>query len=182
MDEQFANVDQMQAEITALETSAGSPDHGVTGVAGPGGSIQDAVHGVTGDGPALATAAGELRQDRPGPELAGRGLRQGRGRIARPRRRPRLRRFDRGREHGHGVTAGTTTGKVNKLIAEAARTAAAEAATGIDLLGQARIEARTGELCPVDGRRAHQVHQEDPRLGDTGEEESDDQVRDELDS
>jgi DNA-binding protein YbaB len=41
VDEQFANLGQMQGEIADLEARASSPDRAVTVVAGPGGTIKD---------------------------------------------------------------------------------------------------------------------------------------------
>ncbi|GAB3005641.1 YbaB/EbfC family nucleoid-associated protein [Amycolatopsis acidiphila] len=41
VDEQFADVAAMQAELTALEATATSPDRSVTVVAGPGGAVKD---------------------------------------------------------------------------------------------------------------------------------------------
>jgi hypothetical protein len=41
VDDRFATIRDMQAELTALEATAGSPDRSVTVVAGPGGPVTD---------------------------------------------------------------------------------------------------------------------------------------------
>jgi predicted RecB family endonuclease len=66
VDDRFATIRDMQAELTALEATAGPPDRSVTVVAGPGGSVTDIR--FTADAPRLSPQAlsaavmGTLRQ------------------------------------------------------------------------------------------------------------------------